>query len=626
MAFLGLGAWRTGDQAADRRWETEFLLWPPDVFAAAAVLVRDSGTYLEAPSIGLHAPTNGADEIAAVFKTTASEWTERVISLAETWRRLIPRHDEPAQERERLWSRLPSEIREWYQLLRTNASTPIASLRQHAGCWTAAFALMAVADQACRGLGLLGDIATADSADDYLYLRSLRQLLEQQKGRVMATDGAEHAGAEDWNWRDVSTLCRKVHPSRACVLPKLRTPQRGITIRSVTHHLSLHTRSEVRPCWWVVTPGDGQGEVRQHRDRDTKPRTYNILIVPHPFEVMPRQFRPLSRQTLSGLTGRLAAGNGFFEFHHGDSEEAQRGIAVDLMRDVTDCIDEAQQRFGPIDGVVLPEASMSMYQFGECFGDKLPGGVRFMVCGVYEPPRGGALGRNYAILRFREAELDGEKRTHPAPPGEPIFDVRQHKHHRWALDDRQIRTYGVASALHPTMTWWEAIDIPPRQIGFATFGEFCAASVLICEDLARPDPIAESIRAVGPNLVIGLLQDGPQLAGRWAARYAVALADDPGCSVLTVTSLGMAKLSRPGHSSSDSPDRTIALWRDAQGDTREIVLPKGAQVMVIALSESTVEENTADGRKDGLAAGSLHFGGAHGVYIKEPKALKEPRL
>ena len=62
---------------------------------------------------------------------------------------------------------------------------------------------------------------------------------------------------------------------------------------------------------------------------------------------------------------------------------------------------------------------------------------------------------------------------------------------------------------------------------------------------AEPEPAAELIRAVGPNLLIALLMDGPQLSNRWPARYAAVLAEDPGTSVLTLTSLGMAERSRP---------------------------------------------------------------------------------
>jgi hypothetical protein len=58
------------------------------------------------------------------------------------------------------------------------------------------------------------------------------------------------------------------------------------------------------------------------------------------------------------------------------------------------------------------------------------------------------------------------------------------------------------------------------------------------EDLARPDPVGDLVRSVGPNLVIALLMDGPQLRARWSGRYAMSLADDPGSFVLSVTSLG----------------------------------------------------------------------------------------
>ena len=101
-------------------------------------------------------------------------------------------------------------------------------------------------------------------------------------------------------------------------------------------------------------------------------------------------------------------------------------------------------------------------------------------------------------------------------------------------------------------------------------------SVLICEDLARPDPVGEVVRAVGPNLIIALLSDGPQLNSRWPSRYAGVLADDPGSSVLTVTSAGMAKLSKSGDPAKDRPD-VIAFWRDAKTGSTEIVCPKDAR-------------------------------------------------
>src|SRR5690606_18576218 len=106
-------------------------------------------------------------------------------------------------------------------------------------------------------------------------------------------------------------------------------------------------------------------------------------------------------------------------------------------------------------------------------------------------------------------------------------------------------------------------------------------SVLICEDLARQDPVAELVRAVGPNLVIALLMDGPQLEGRWSDRYATVLADDPGSSVLTVTNAGMVKLDTwQGNGRSNS----VALWRDAvSGKSQKIELRRSTKAVSLLL-------------------------------------------
>jgi len=50
---------------------------------------------------------------------------------------------------------------------------------------------------------------------------------------------------------------------------------------------------------------------------------------------------------------------------------------------------------------------------------------------------------------------------------------------------------------------------------------------LVCEDLARPDPVANIVRAVGPNLVIALLMDGPQT--KVTFRQACMTPDSPSC-------------------------------------------------------------------------------------------------
>ncbi len=171
----------------------------------------------------------------------------------------------------------------------------------------------------------------------------------------------------------------------------------------------------------------------------------------------------------------------------------------------------------------------------------------------------------------------------------------QDKHHRWLLSGQQINQYGLSSRLSPEVNWWENTQLGQRQLQFFSLTPSLTLCSLICEDLARQDPIAHLIRGVGPDLVIALLMDGPQLTNRWPARYATVLADDPGSSVLTLTSLGMARLCRPP---GVRESRVIGLWKDAGAGPFEIELPYDAQAVVISIERQDVEEWAADGRSD----------------------------
>lgn len=121
--------------------------------------------------------------------------------------------------------------------------------------------------------------------------------------------------------------------------------------------------------------------------------------------------------------------------------------------------------------------------------------------------------------------------------------------------------------------------------------------------------MAELVRSVGPNLVVALLMDAPQIGVRWPARYATVLADDPGSSVLTLTSAGMVGLSRTPRSA--TPSRSIGLWKDVRADRVELELPQGADGLLLNLCTESVEEWTADGRSDGGVTGHPRLGGVH---------------
>ena len=148
-------------------------------------------------------------------------------------------------------------------------------------------------------------------------------------------------------------------------------------------------------------------------------------------------------------------------------------------------------------------------------------------------------------------------------------------------------------------------------MNFFSLQPWLTIGVLICEDLARQDPVGDLMRSVGPNLVIALLMDGPQLATRWSARYATVLADDPGSSVLTLSSLGIVLLSKPFEKPAS---RVVGLWKDYSSPKPvEIDLPPGKTGVVLSLTRQLREEFSADGRSDDKATSYLTLTGIHPI-------------
>lgn len=170
----------------------------------------------------------------------------------------------------------------------------------------------------------------------------------------------------------------------------------------------------------------------------------------------------------------------------------------------------------------------------------------------------------------------------------------QHKHHRWLIDGNQIKQYNIGDSLSPSQLWWENTPIEDRSINFMSFRPEACFTTLICEDLARIDPCHHVVRAVGPNIVFALLMDGAQLKGRWSERYAMGLSDDPGSSVLTLTSLGLVKRSNYYWNSHIT---NIGLWRDPINGTTELSLPDNHQALLITTNRHTKGIKTLDGRE-----------------------------
>jgi len=208
------------------------------------------------------------------------------------------------------------------------------------------------------------------------------------------------------------------------------------------------------------------------------------------------------------------------------------------------------------------------------------------------------------------------------------YDLEQDKHHRWRLNGDQIWRYNLGGVLAANQFWWEAIAIPRRRITFLAPTGWLTLCPLICEDLARLEPVSELIRGVGPTLLIAILLDGPQLKQRWSARYASVLADDPGTSVLTVSSLGMALRSRSGSAELDStldggsaasgPACAVALWKDGLTGWKEITMGPQDGAVILSVSAGMATEFTADGRGDQGNASTFALQGTHIVKLPGP--------
>jgi hypothetical protein len=372
-----------------------------------------------------------------------------------------------------------------------------------------------------------------------------------------------------------STLCKELAESPLRVVPKLHTAQSGLTLNSLSHHLALCNSGDIQSRWYWTSS-------RPER------HNLNLLIVPWPELVMPSEFREVQR---TGV--QMPEEYRFFTYTPTRKSRVISRRAARLFRAAEDLV-------GQIDGVVFPELSLTINEHKRVSSQVLKDGA-FLVAGVTSPAVGSSTGQNF--VRF-DVPMSGEH---------AVF-FQQNKHHRWRLDKQQIIQYGLGSSLNPERSFWEHIELKSRELMFVAMRPWLTVSVLICEDLARQQPVAELVRSIGPNLVLAVLMDGPQLATRWPSRYATVLADDPGCSVLTVSSLGMVGLCRPPNLQKKS--RNIALWKDAKsGAPTEIEIPETADAVVLSLTVEHLKEWTADGRDDEGWSGYPILSGIHPIEV-----------
>lgn len=543
--------------ALSEQWRTPgFWCWPPDVFALAATLLRLSGGYTRV----LDEAHQCSAEARGMLEHRARVWTRLALAAC------LGEHSAPQAA--------PAEYPvsgefEGIEKLRTSfielQELHLDEFEQRADAVRILLDTLSLADECCRGFGIPIRVARQ---------RELIARGESDRVRlVLATSKLMMDGQNP-------SLALSVSADLARVLPKLHTPQTGLTLRSLSHHLGLHTGSDIRPRWHYAARLGSEAPAR---------RNFNVLVLPWPLDLQTSRVEAVRRDPERPFgTFRL----------NGLERSDLAAWAIDMVR-------KATVRHGQVDFVVLPELATNPIEF-ELVWDSLrkpPCAIRMLIAGVDAGSDTEGTPDNPAgnTLWLRTLIGDSGKWT----------TIKQQKHHRWCLDRSQLLAYGLTARLSADRIWWEDFEIGQRVLNFVTVHGTLTMACLVCEDLARQEPASELIRTVGPNLVIALLLDGPQQASRWSARYGTVLADDPGSSVLTLTALGMVDRWQPPPGI--VRQRTIGLWQDACSRPRELVLDEGAQALLLSVVCDQRKEWTADGRDDGAAAGVCVLAGVYQV-------------
>lgn len=560
-------------------------LFPTDVFGASAFLLYRSGAVSRlligvpdggSAPISLRAgfqSMNGAVAAGGIDLNNAAIKTQ-FQKAGKQWARGLP---------------VPKIVRELWKKLVDSGDEPVHHLPgltdPFPPWWTTALALTIISDEACEGLGY----ATAlDFRTNWLSAFVLYNNWKKNSAiyTAMAKKGTAIASG------DLPSLCVLADPDVLCVQPKVRTPSVGCTLRSYTHNVALLPPRGIVSTGWQAPP--------EALKPDDSP-ALNLLIIPYPYHVQATSFEGI--RVSSGA--KQPMNWGWFQLR-------QEWLTDKIVEFTEALIKEAQKDVGVIHGVLFPESAMTWLvfeQIKDMLLDKFPQ-LEFLISGsssncINE--------QGNFVLSAVFLDLSRSSSGTGRPPRGALVSSRW-KHHRWRLDEPQISNYALGSTLDPRVLWWEATSLGPREVTFTVFRQSSAFTTLICEDLARSDPCHAVLRDVGPNLVFVMLMDGPQLKSRWSARYSTTLADDPGSSVLTYTS--MALINRSNRTGAYPPSHVIGLWKDDTGKTVEINCPADAHGVVLSLSDASVCEATLDGRCV-EAARAWRFHSHHSVTIKD---------
>lgn len=468
--------------------------------------------------------------------------------------------------------------------------------------WTAIFQLLIISDEACAGVGHF----FKNSSDDPVFMRLMP--LRIQSGRNGERRAALDVGV---SWvkaeKQFSTLAAAADRGIVCVQPKGRVSEVGCSLRNISRNLAITGPVGAVRCSWQQL----NGELDFHESD-----SLNLLMIPLPYRVRAKWY-----QNTKTLKKDAKWGNFKIEQKWLPQDTAE----IDkFSRFIVDLIETAQRDVENINGIIFPEYSLS-YPVFEYLMERIfiatNGKIEFMIAGSSnncEKDEKDVNERcNCVITAIWEEQIFDEnsdsKKSNTDKSKRKVRVISQKKHHRWKLNENQIKDYGLASSLPPYIEWWEDHEIDTRELNFFQFRKNAVFASLICEDLARNDPCHDIIRSVAPNLIFALLMDGPQLTNRWSARYASTLADDPGSTVLTLTSRGL--LARSNEYTKYGASSSVGLLKDDTGETQELVVEDGKHAVVVTLASRSAHDFTMDGRMT-TNASSWHFVNQRSIKVE----------
>ncbi|WP_281823525.1 hypothetical protein [Jannaschia rubra] len=571
--------------------------FPTDLFAITAHLLQAAGALaFFDPDDGLAEPKNGPPR----FLLSEND-RQHAINLGRSWERDardIATSDTPAGV-QKLWEALLKERDELMSFNGRDDEVP--------KWWTTALQLLIAADEASAAIGMPAQ------ADEPVYVAAIRQeVLPRQRDDELTESDVSLAKVRIRGSRPSFAIV--ADPSIVCVFPKCRTSVVGNSLRNYSRNLTLLPAAGHLRCQWQMPAGP-------FRDDNDEP--IDILLIPYPYEVAARAFEPTHTakdrmRRDDSPEAKSGPGWGNFQIRQTWLEECDVvDLAVSLLK-------AAQSDVRSVNGVVLPEYALDYDTFTRlCRAiEEQEENIEFVIAGsstnCNEPEDGKA---NYVMTcvwhRLTDTEVSGVMKTRT---GHMVTSRR--KHHRWRLDSTQLESYALTSALDPRIDWWEQHTIGRRELHFHPFRRNSIFTAMICEDLARSDPCHEVLRNVGPNLVFVLLMDGPQIASRWSARYASTLSDDPGCSVLTLSSRALVERSNQTHA--HARQNAIAYYTSPFGQTAIHMDPSKGEggVLLTLTSQGENGRQTIDGRP---LAGSQawRLTSTQPVKATEPSTVKD---